>query len=109
MNESLKALIYFPKFHYYFRSADPESIQYIRLMRAFMRTIGGWPEEKFGRKLPLIQMFQRKTLPFQVFMILVGASYYLVHNYSRLNFFDIGHVLITSFLCIVMVVSTYLD
>lgn len=70
-----------------------------------LRTVGGWPEELFGLKPLLIGRIQRSSFSIQTFIILIGSLYYLISNFSNMDFLVSGHIFITASLSVLMMVS----
>lgn len=71
----------------------------------FLLSIGAWSDEEFGEKTPLIAVIQRKTLALQTLCVFVGSLFYVYYNFAIIDFFVFGHILLTQFLGIVIMVS----
>lgn len=89
----------------YCRNKSPLTLKYIKIIRSFLRPPGGWPSEVFGEKLSLAIRFHRVTLPFHTSLIVIGGFYHLYDNVHRLSFLEFGHIIITTLLAMVTVVS----
>ncbi|CAH0406458.1 unnamed protein product [Chilo suppressalis] len=79
-----------------------------KIVKNLLMPLGGWPCEVFQEKTPLISRFFRRFIPIQGMVMICGELNYIRYNYSRLNFFLLGHIYITMFLTFVMLVRAVL-
>lgn len=92
---------------YFYRNRDPLSLKYIKVMRILLWTVGEWPGEIFGERVPLFIRFMRYFCPTQASIILVGQYIYLYKFCKTTSFYVLGHIIIMTFLNAVTIVSIF--
>ncbi|XP_028173861.1 uncharacterized protein LOC114362599 isoform X5 [Ostrinia furnacalis] len=86
----------------FFREGDPLALNYFKIIRIFMVAPGAWPADVFGEKLSLLVRVHRALMPYHTSVIVIGELYYLYIHKEELDFLNMGHMIIFTFLAVLI-------
>ncbi|XP_028173858.1 uncharacterized protein LOC114362599 isoform X2 [Ostrinia furnacalis] len=96
-------------FKSFFREGDPLALNYFKIIRIFMVAPGAWPADVFGEKLSLLVRVHRALMPYHTSVIVIGELYYLYIHKEELDFLNMGHMIIFTFLAVLIAINETVD
>nr|BAJ61934.1 odorant receptor [Ostrinia nubilalis] len=90
------------------REGDPLALNYFKIIRIFMVAPGAWPADVFGEKLSLLVRVHRALMPYHTSVIVIGELYYLYIHKEELDFLNMGHMIIFTFLGVLIAIRSIL-
>ncbi|NP_001036926.1 olfactory receptor 4 [Bombyx mori] len=81
----------------------PQEFQYMKWVQYHLKYIDGWPNMDMNKKnVSKIRFHKRHLLVVEQTITFLSQMFYIVKNYGKLSFFEIGHSYITALMTIVI-------
>nr|WPO56451.1 odorant receptor [Leucinodes orbonalis] len=84
------------------REVDVFSLNYMKLVRVLLKTVGAWPEDIMVGRPHRIQIYT-VYLIFETSILIVGEFFFILNKFSQVSFFILGDVYIAMTLSFVTV------